>query len=642
MVQIIKRHLRVVIALAALILSAVFAAQAQIQRAQKVPVPLPPPRQSTVPQVPLPQPPAPTPQDQPAQAPLPPAPAAQAPLKQAPLNMLATAPEQIGEVPNHFFWIRQGLQAVRDPVDGQLVFIDDVGHVTGRAALPAGFDIGEVFAEADRVRLIDTPDRSQVTIARTVDPAAATPLQTTAVMANGGARALRLRRRGPQHLVYHDERRTGSRALNVRAVAGGTLAQAYEIGSGQGDSRYLVSEEIVGTKPSLQVRVFAHRFDRAGRLTGVAFVPLDGMDVVPRDFIAVSGEGGLRVLTPTPTGVKIVELAFSLPPPAGRAGDDDIKNLGRVLREIAVETKVISYPVVRFRGEGPRLELTVPTPPITRAKMIENARAYLTVNWVMQPESYEKPGIENACEPERYKLWLRPRHFTRDLIGTTIGPMPYRWGGGDTPETFRLRTEWGALAGDLCTCRVLEFNYCVFPEAAGVDCSGFVSRAWGIEKRGTSGLLDVADDVDSIQALKPGDAFDWPQRHVRLFTGMAPGAAIGFTVLESTTRLECEGVCERTYRPSELDGYRLIRYRGITDEEVVVSDAAPGGAVPTDTAPTGTAPAATSQNGTAPTTIQNGTGQTGAGQNSVARNSTAKNGTGKNGTVKSATAARRR
>jgi len=197
--------------------------------------------------------------------------------------------------------------------------------------------------------------------------------------------------------------------------------------------------------------------------------------------------------------------------------------------------------------------------------VLESARAYLAVNWVMNRENFEKPGVENVCEPTQARFWQRPRRFTEAMIGTTIGPMPYRWGGDDTPDAFRLRAQLGALAGDICTCRSASYNYCLFAESAGVDCSGFVSRAWGIEKRGTSGLLDVATDVPSIADLRPGDAFDWPGRHIRLLAAATPGAAVAFTVLESSTRLDCEGVCERTYRPSELNGFRLIRYRGITD-----------------------------------------------------------------------------
>ena len=116
-------------------------------------------------------------------------------------------------------------------------------------------------------------------------------------------------------------------------------------------------------------------------------------------------------------------------------------------------------------------------------------------------------------------------------------------------------------------------------------------------------LLDVATDLDSLADLRPGDAFDWPQRHVRLFTGMAEGAAIAFVVLESSTRFLCQGVCERTYRPSEMHGYRLIRYKGITDNAGVAGNAKPNGAAAAATAASHgatTAPAATSEAGAAP------------------------------------------
>lgn len=230
---------------------------------------------------------------------------------------------------------------------------------------------------------------------------------------------------------------------------------------------------------------------------------------------------------------------------------------------------------------------------------MENARAYLTVNWTMQRENFSRIGTENRCDPARAYIWRRPRNFSESMIGTTIGAMPYRWGGGDTPGTFRTRIELGALAGDICTCRQAQYNYCVFPHSAGVDCSGFVSGAWGIPKRGTSGLPDVANDVESVEALKPGDAFNWAQRHVRLFVSFAPGAAVAFVTLESSTRFECEGICERTYRPSEMNGYRLIRYKGIRENGGIASvgDASPaqlpgqnGAVKPNGTAATGATP----------------------------------------------------
>jgi hypothetical protein len=487
-----------------------------------------------------------------------------------PLNIVPSAPDELGQVPNHFVWLRPGLQSVQDPLDGQLVFVNDDGRVVGRAALPPQFRIGDIVPEIDQVRLVDVSGRQQVIVARSIDPGAVTSLPASAIRANGSTRQLRLVRRGPQQLLYSDERRTDARSLDIRSITGGTLAQAYEIGPPARPDRYIVSEEIVASTPSLQIRMFVQRYDRTGRVNGVAFLPLDDMDVVPRDFVTVTDSGELRILVPTANGVKIREIQFSPPPQArsqaGKRSDDDFKSLGTIGREIAVDSKVAPVNgAVAPRSIMPRFKIRVPTPPISRDHVLKNARAYLTVNWVMTPENYSKPGIENLCRPEEAKFWLRPIHFTPSLIGKTIGSMPYRWGGADSPESFRLRMEWGALAGDVCSCRNPALDYCVVTGAAGVDCSGFVSQAWGIEKRGTAGLLDVSTELSSIADLRPGDAFVLPGRHVRLLESWDSRPSLAYTVLESSTRLQCEGVCERTYRPSELNGYRLIRYRGIVN-----------------------------------------------------------------------------
>lgn len=482
-----------------------------------------------------------------------------------PLNMVPDRPEELGQVPDHFFWLRQGLQAVQDPIDGDLVFITDDGRIAGRAALPKGFVIGKVVADDGQIRLLDSAGRRQVTVTRNIDARNVKSLQALPVMANMGRR-LDVTRRGPDRMTLR-EPGGNARSLDVRSLAGGRLAQAYEISRRSLARRYVVSEEIAAVAPSLKVRVFVQRFDSAGRVTGIVYVPLDGLEVVPHDFIAIDGNGRVRALAPMASGVKIREYNF-VPPPAGRRRlkEEDLKRMGRAVREIAVETKTLDREEDHtFRKGGPRFTVRVPTPSISRETVLKNAKAYLTVDWVLQQQNFSNPTVENRCSPSEAKFWLRPSRLSAALIGTTIGPMPYRWGGDDTPPSFKARLEWGALAGDVCSCRSAAYDFCLAPESAGIDCSGLISRAWGIGKRGTAGLLDVADDVSSIADLKPGDAFDWPGHHVRLFVSAAPGPEIGFTVLEASTRIDCEGVCERTYRPSELSGYRLIRYKGITE-----------------------------------------------------------------------------
>lgn len=489
-------------------------------------------------------------------------PAAPAGLK--PLNMVRNAPEELARVPDHFFWLRAGLQAAQDPVDGNIVFIADDGRIAGRATLPPGFIISRVVTDDGQIRLLDATGRLQVAITRNIDAANVKSLQALPVM--GVGRQLEVTRASRGYLILREPGRD-TNSLDVRSLAGGRMAQAYEISRRSSTRRYVVSEEIVATVPSIQVRVFVRRFDRDGNVTGVAYIPLDGFEVVPHDFITIDGNGRVRVLVPTASGVKIREYDFAQPPPGQRLSENQLKRMGRSIREFSVVTDVQGLVERRtFRSIAtPHFTVRAATPAISREAVVKNAQGYLTADWVMTRTSYIDEDIPNRCSPDKGLLWMRPRHFTEALIGKTIGPVPYRWGGSDTPQTFKARIQWGALAGDICTCRSPALDFCLAPESAGVDCSGFVSRAWGIGKRGTAGLLDVADPVNGIDDLKAGDAFDWPGHHVRLFVGMAPGPDIGFTVLESSARIDCEGVCQRTYRPSELNGYELIRYKGITE-----------------------------------------------------------------------------
>jgi len=486
-----------------------------------------------------------------------------------PLGLVRNRPEELGQVPDHFIWLRDGLMAAQDP-DGQFVFFGDDGHITGRATLPTDFAIGDVAAGASAVRLIDTTGRRQMTITRNLDAAALRSLQALPITPDGTARARSLTRRGPNLVQLREEDRPRAKPLDIRSVTGAALAQAYDIGTGTGETRYVVSEEIAAVAPRLAVRVFVRRYNRAGETTGIVHVPIDDFEVVPHDFIAVTDKGDLRVLAPTASGVKIRVYEFTAPPRGQRKlREEELKSFGRKVRDINVDSQISqTTPQDQIQSaEAVPVEIVLPPPPpITRAAILANARAFLTVNWVFKPDNFARTNVENACDPHQGQIWLRPRHFTRDLVGQTIGPMPYRWGGGDTPQTFLQRVEWGALAGNICTCRDPTLNYCIFADSAGTDCSGFISTAWGIPKRGTSGLLDVADRLKNLSELRPGDAIDWPQHHVRLFVGMAPGPVTAFTVLESSTRYGCEGVCESTYRPSELAGYQLLRYRGVRED----------------------------------------------------------------------------
>jgi hypothetical protein len=448
-----------------------------------------------------------------------------------------------------------------------MVFLDGNGRVLARATLPSDFEVATIEPRPSDILFVDQASGRQFTIRRDVVPSQLRTIETTDA---ARARSVRseLRRLGRKHLVISAP---GSSAIHIRALDGGQLTDAYLIGTDSQGNRYAVAEELLSSSPAMKVRAKVEKFDTAGRITGIASVPLSSMDVVPRDFATVTDAGEIMILVPTQTGVEIRTLPLQPTEPTNLRNASRVTRLGvgrslGIGRTINVESKVIPVDGAGTFDVAPASRSTEPTAPISRAGILSIARSYLTVNWQFNRQNWAHSDVENLCNKAQHKFWLRPRRFAESMVGTVVGPMPYAWGGDDTPATYRDRLSQHALAGDICTCRDSAFNDCVFfPLAAGVDCSGFVSRAWGIKKHGTSGLFNVATRI-KVGDAKAGDAFNWSGHHVRLFVRMMPGAADMYQTVESATRRDCEGVCERTYRSTELNGYTPIRYRGTIDK----------------------------------------------------------------------------
>ena len=95
--------------------------------------------------------------------------------------------------------------------------------------------------------------------------------------------------------------------------------------------------------------------------------------------------------------------------------------------------------------------------------------------------------------------------------------MPYCWGCHGSLANFRLRVEAGTMAGNVCTRNAPR------TDVAGVDCSAFVSAAWGLSVHYTTAAIPaIAKTVENPWDLKPGDALNKPGSHVMLFLRFTP------------------------------------------------------------------------------------------------------------------------
>ena len=164
-------------------------------------------------------------------------------------------------------------------------------------------------------------------------------------------------------------------------------------------------------------------------------------------------------------------------------------------------------------------------------------------------------------QPERPGWWLP---------GEVNTGVPYKWGGFDDPISFDTAIANGLAAGDVSSpAKRRADKAAVSAQAAGVDCSGFVSRCLKLPSvHDTAQLPSLCNVLPGGGDLRPGDLLNIPHRHVLLCAGWASPDHAWIFFYET-------GGAPDHWRPglkqAPLDallalGYQPLRYRGMATE----------------------------------------------------------------------------
>ena len=161
---------------------------------------------------------------------------------------------------------------------------------------------------------------------------------------------------------------------------------------------------------------------------------------------------------------------------------------------------------------------------------IRTALSYTELQW--QPEArhirhgkdaqgvvVHTPDTTLAAHTGDKRGWWKP--------GVPAKGMAYKWGGFDTPESFLKGLREGKKAGDVAnTYKVHNDNAVISEESVGIDCSGFVSRCWGLPSPvSTKDLPSICDPV-AWDELRLGDII-LKKGHVLMFAARNGGYVIG-------------------------------------------------------------------------------------------------------------------
>jgi len=298
-----------------------------------------------------------------------------------------------------------------------------------------------------------------------------------------------------------------------------------------------VLTENIPTRSNRPASAYVVRYSPKGVQESVYDIPFSETLALSRRFITISPDGDVYFLRTASSEVALIGVG-SRTVHAGEVIDNP--NLSRMPDQAAAVSKA---PIAAVRA-------------LTRQKVIENAFAFEGVQWRLTPAVYGRDPDTSCSGFNRIR---RPGYLSGKLNQEVRG-VPYCWGCHGSLNQFLANIANGMLAGNVCTHNNPR------PDTAGVDCSAFVSAAWGLSTHFTTAAIPgITQQLDNAWDLQPGDALNKPGSHVMLFLGFTKDRKA--QVMESSTG-GCNGkVCRNVYPLSSLlaRGYRPVRYRVLED-----------------------------------------------------------------------------
>ena len=203
--------------------------------------------------------------------------------------------------------------------------------------------------------------------------------------------------------------------------------------------------------------------------------------------------------------------------------------------------------------------------PSNRQQVIETAFAFEGIQWQVTPQNYGSDP-DTACTG--FSRIRRP-WYLQGKIGQQVRGVPYCWGCHGSLASFRSQVEHGMKAGNVCTHNAPR------NDVTGVDCSAFVSAAWGLAVHYTTAAIPaIAKPVTNPWDLRPGDALDKPGSHVMLFLRFTPDRKA--EVMVSFNGGLKGRVWRNIYPHAGLAsrGFHPVRFKGLADDNTVVAQSA--------------------------------------------------------------------
>lgn len=187
---------------------------------------------------------------------------------------------------------------------------------------------------------------------------------------------------------------------------------------------------------------------------------------------------------------------------------------------------------------------------ISRSQVVANAAGYTTYTWNCNANNLSAAGY--YCSGAGRTVYAATCWV---VVGSNIS-MPYCWGGWSTQvqHTAVMTTLTNTQAGDVCSANCgggCSGGFAGFTCSSGHDCSGLVSRAWGLSSKYSTSTLPNISTPTTLTTTQQGDILNRAGSHVRLVeTNYGNG---NYRVIEASgSDWKC---AYHTYTAVNLSGY---------------------------------------------------------------------------------------
>lgn len=196
--------------------------------------------------------------------------------------------------------------------------------------------------------------------------------------------------------------------------------------------------------------------------------------------------------------------------------------------------------------------------PISRSEIIARAEAFETHVW----EATEDNIYDHVYCDEQYVI-----SAPYIEVSTDNRSIPYMWDGFSSIEQFDTGMEEGLSAGNINTSTSIGSLNC----AEGVDCSGFVSRAWNTEyKYDTREFYPILEEYDIWEEMLPGDVAN-KAGHIRMLHSWNDDGTM--LMIEATSKNDVWRVTYFNYTIADLQyAYEPYYLYSVTDDVTAINE----------------------------------------------------------------------